>query len=90
MPYVIHHDYHPDFTLGNGLILEAKGHLDQDDRRKMLAVKEQHPEKDIRFIFQNPNGPILKGSKTTYAAWCTKKGFPYCSYRAIPKSWLNP
>ena len=33
----------------------------------MLAVKEQNPELDIRFVFQR-NNTLSKNSKTTYGA----------------------
>ena len=65
--YVLTCNYTPDFIMKNGVMLEAKGHLSPDDRRKMLAVKKQHPELDIRFVFQAPYNKIYKGSRTTYA-----------------------
>ena len=45
--------YTPDFILDNGIIIETKGIFDSEDRRKHLAIREQHPELDIRFIFSN-------------------------------------
>ena len=42
-----------------------QGDWDSDDRRKIKAVKEQHPELDIRMVFQAPYHYIKK-SKTTY------------------------
>lgn len=80
--------YTPDFVLPNGIILEAKGHLSQDDRKKMKLVKDQHPEMDIRFIFQNANNKIRKGSKTTYAAWADRWGFQWAENR-VPEEWLR-
>jgi len=47
--------YTPDFVLDNGIIIETKGIFDSEDRRKHLAIKEQHPELDIRFVFSNSN-----------------------------------
>ena len=89
LPYVLECNYYPDFILGDGIYLEVKGYLDQDDRRKMIAVKKAHPEKDIRFVFQNPDNKINPKSRTTYAQWCDKQGFPWCHYQQIPKSWLT-
>ena len=37
VPYVLTCNCIPDFILKNGVMLEAKGHLSPDDRRKMLA-----------------------------------------------------
>ena len=88
--YQIEHLYTPDFMLANGIFLEVKGYFSPEDRRKMLAVKKAHPQADIRLIFSNPNQKISKTSRTSYADWCIKKGFPYCSSHSIPLSWLTP
>ncbi len=71
----------------NGIIVEAKGRLTVFDRAKHLAIKAQHPEKDIRFIFQFDN-KLFKGSKTRYSDWCEKKGFKF-AFLKIPKSWAK-
>jgi hypothetical protein len=80
--------YLPDFILLNGVILEAKGVWTVEDRTKHLLIREQHPELDVRLVFQNANNKIRKGSKTTYAAWCDKKGIKWCN-KVIPKSWFQ-
>lgn len=89
VPYVLQCNYTPDFLLPNGVYLETKGQLTEEDRRKMKAVKKAHPELDIRFVFQAPYNKIYKGSKTTYAQWAEKNGFPYCAYHSIPIDWLT-
>jgi hypothetical protein len=80
--------YTPDFVLDNGIIVETKGIFDNEDRRKHVAVREQHPELDIRFVFSNAKAKLYKGAKTTYADWCDKQGFKY-SHRVIPEDWLK-
>ena len=80
--------YSPDFILDNGIIVETKGIFDNEDRRKHLAVREQHPELDIRLVFSNAKAKLYKGSKTTYAMWCEKNNFLY-SHRVIPPDWLE-
>jgi hypothetical protein len=80
--------YKPDFPLPNGIIVETKGQFDNEDRRKHLAIKKQHPELDIRFVFTYPNAKLYKGSKTTYADWCNKHGFQYAA-KLIPDEWLE-
>jgi len=80
--------YTPDFILDNGIIVETKGIFDNEDRRKHLAVREQHPELDIRLVFSNARAKLYKGSKTTYAMWCEKNNFLY-SHRVIPPDWLE-
>jgi len=85
---VTNHTYTPDFTLTNGVIIEAKGLFSSDDRKKHLLVKEQLPHLDIRFVFSNSQKKLYKGSKTTYADWCVKHGFLYAD-KLIPKEWTQ-
>lgn len=80
--------YTPDFVLDNGIIIETKGIFDNEDRRKHVEVRDQHPELDIRFVFSNAKAKLYKGSKTTYAMWCEKQGFQY-AHRVIPLEWLE-
>lgn len=85
---VTHHEYTPDFRLPNGIFVETKGRFVLEDRKKHILIKEQHPNLDIRFVFQNSNNRIRKGSKTTYADWCNKHGFLYAD-KAVPAEWLK-
>lgn len=80
--------YTPDFILPNGIIVEAKGRFDLDDRKKHLWIKDQHPKYDIRFVFQNSNSRLSKTSTTTYAMWCDKYGFKW-AHKHIPKEWID-
>ena len=88
IPYVIQHNYTPDFILPNGVYLECKGYWDADDRRKIKAVKTLNPDIDLRMVFQAPFNTISKKSKTTYAKYCEKLGIPWTSYANIPLEWL--
>lgn len=90
IPYTVpetHRTYTPDFVLANGVIVETKGKLEPKDRAKHLFIKLQHPDLDVRFVFQRPHDKINKGSKTTYAAWSEKYGFKWAS-RVIPEQWV--
>jgi len=88
IPYVIQHNYTPDFILPNGVYLECKGYWEPDDRRKIKNVKEQNPELDLRMVFQAPFNTISKKSKTTYAKWCERHDIPWTSFHNIPLDWL--
>ena len=81
------HTYTPDFRLPNGIYIETKGRFVLADRQKHLIIKQQCPDLDIRFVFQNSKGKIRKGSKTTYADWCIKYGFLYAD-KDIPSEWF--
>ncbi len=78
--YVTTHSYTPDFELGNGWFLEVKGYFTPEDRGKHLQIKKQHGDAvKILFCFMNPNDKLGNGSKNTYAQWCDKRGFEWCS-----------
>lgn len=80
--------YTPDFQLPNGIFIEVKGLFSAADRAKHVLIKQQHPELDIRFLFQRADSKLYKGSKTTYATWCNQNGFRWAQ-GALPKSWLT-
>jgi len=80
--------YTPDFILPNNIIIEVKGRFVTQDRRKHREIKRQHPNLDIRFVFENSKRKLYKGAKSTYKEWCDKYGF-LCYDRIIPESWLK-
>ena len=88
VPYTIQHFYSPDFILPNYVHLEAKGYWEPKDRRKILAVKKENPDLDLRMVFQAPYNTISKKSKTTYAQWCEKHDIPWCAFHTIPLDWV--
>ncbi len=85
-------NYTPDFevetTSGNRFIIEAKGYLDSEDRSKLRAVRTQHPEIDLRLVFQRDN--VIKGTKakTRYSEWASKFGFKWAVGK-VPDEWLQ-
>ena len=102
-------EYIPDFTLekkdGSLMYIEAKGRFTVEDRKKMLLVKAQHPEKDIRLLFQNDNWLTaltptqkkkikngLQISKLRYSGWAEKHNFKWAisKYNKSDDSWSFP
>lgn len=99
LPYVVPETprvYTPDFVIkrkGRGkkdLYIECKGRWTAEDRKKMVQVIEQHPDKDIRILFMVDN-PITKKSKTTYTMWASARGIKCAVSRdgTIPEEWLK-
>jgi hypothetical protein len=60
--------------------IETKGYLRPEHKRKLVAVRRLHPEKDIRIIFY---APVKKNIK-----WAEKNGFKW-AVETIPKEWLD-
>ncbi len=93
IPYTIpesKHNYTVDFTVMNGILIEGKGYLsDHKERYKYVLLKEQHPDLDLRFVFDNPV-KLCGGTKMTHAKWAEKYGFKYCSIKDTEqiKQWI--
>lgn len=85
------HTYTVDWTVLNGKLIETKGYLsDHAERRKYVLLKEQHPDLDLRFVFDNPN-KLCGGTKMSHAKWAEKYGFRYCSIKDTEqiKQWIT-
>ena len=89
--------YTPDFKVmrkdGSYFFVEYKGYLRPGDKTKMRAVKKQHPEIDLRFVFQNAYKYASKhtrkdGTRQTYAQWAESYGYLW-AHQVIPDEWLN-
>jgi hypothetical protein len=87
LPYKIEAIYTPDFILPNGVIVETKGLFDSDDRRKMVAVKQQHPELDIRIVFMKADVKLSRAPRSlTYWQWAERHSFIWAEGH-IPTTW---
>ena len=85
------HTYTVDWTVLNGKLIETKGYLsDHSERRKYVLLKEQHPDLDLRFVFDNPN-KLCGGTKMSHAKWAEKYVFRYCSIKDTEqiKQWIT-
>tara|TARA_R110002012_G_scaffold186993_1_gene353851 strand:+ start:397 stop:807 length:411 start_codon:yes stop_codon:yes gene_type:complete len=80
------HSYTPDVILPSGIIVEIKGRWDLANRKQMLYIIEQHPDLDIRMVFQNAKSKLRKGGKMSYGQWCDQKGIKWAE-KEIPSSW---
>lgn len=88
IPYILEGEYTPDFHISEtNIFVETKGVLSVEDRRKMRAVKEQHPEIDVRFCFMK-EGTKIEHGKITNERWAERNGFDY-SIGEIPTEWLK-
>jgi hypothetical protein len=83
LKYSLHLTYKPDWTVRGVCYLEAKGRFDYIERRKMLAVREANPDKDIRIVFMRDQ-KISKNSETRYTDWCAKHGIKCSVFPDLP------
>jgi predicted nuclease of restriction endonuclease-like RecB superfamily len=83
IPYVLAGHYTPDFvldTVHGRVYLECKGYFRREDKRKLAAIKRQHPEMDLRILFY--------ASSKTNIKWAEKNGLKYAVSK-LPKEWLD-
>jgi len=79
--------YTPDFFLETGFIVETKGRFTAADRRKMIAIKQDHPDLNIVMCFMR-NNRLSKQSKTKYSDWCNDHGYEF-SIGTLKEEWLH-
>lgn len=87
VPYTITCNYIPDFVIGD-ILVETKGFFKPEDRKKLLAVKKDNPNLDIRIWFQQDNY-LTKAKKSRYSDWARKNNFPYHVGDKFPKHWFK-
>ena len=98
VPYTIASNYEPDFIItradGTKLYIEMKGNGRSwtfDVQKKMIAVKEQNPDMDIRIVFYSDGkmGKIRKdGTCRRQSDWAVQHGFTF-AIKKIPEEWFN-
>jgi hypothetical protein len=83
LEYSISHKYQVDFVDPDepNIYYEVKGYFRPGTARKYVALKEQHPDIEIIFIFPQPYNkmtgarPRKDGTTMTMAEWAEKGGF---------------
>ena len=75
--------YTPDFCMG-GPVIEVKGKMTADVRKKLLSVKKSNPDKVIYLVFERASNKIRGGSKTTYGMWADNNDFDWSE--VVPKA----
>jgi hypothetical protein len=89
LPYTIpasQHTYLLDLALPNGIAIEVKGYLLRTDRAKLLRVRHEHPQLDLRLVVGRATSRC-EGLKISIAEWCIKWGFEWAA-KAVPEEWL--
>jgi len=96
--YTVSGTYLVDFAIkkkdGTLMLIETKGNglsFDGHNKRKLRAVKEQHPTLDLRLVFYSDGkcGPKRKdGTYMRQSDWAKRYGFQY-AIRTIPEEWLE-
>lgn len=93
LEYTEYRQYIPDLIVrgrdDSVMYIEGKGYFPYSERAKMIAVKAQHPDLDIRIVFYRDTPSSLgKGNKSKPSEWAEKHGFPW-AIKEIPPEWFN-
>ena len=79
--------YTPDFILKNGKVVEFKGKMTAETRKKMISIKRSNPDLWIGIVFQKANNKLSsRPNAKRYWQWAEMNGFPWAEMR-VPKSW---
>lgn len=82
------HHYTPDFLLPDyNILIETKGKFTPKMRSKMIGVKINNKNKDLRLVFMRDN-KLNKTSSIRYSDWARKFGFLYHIGEGIPEKWV--
>jgi hypothetical protein len=91
LDYILTRNYVPDFIItfpdGRKIYIETKGYLRGEDRAKLLATRDRHPDKDIRIVFSK-NNRLNRKARSRYSDWAERYKFPY-AIGTIPAEWLQ-
>lgn len=83
--------YTADFTLiDNGdLLIEYKGKMTNDTRKKMLSVKRSNPDRKICIVFEKANNKLSSRlNSTRYHEWAEASGFDW-NEGTVKEEWLD-
>lgn len=103
IPYQLMGKYRVDFSIevpkkhgGKAFYIEFKGGgraWDARVRQKMIAVKEQNPDKDVKIVFYRDAtfGATRKdGTKQRQSDWAKRNGFDFViGIDNIPEEWFD-
>ena len=98
--YTVLHNYVPDFVHPKqpNVLYEIKGYFIKGfgDIQKYLAVIRDNPDKELVFIFSDPNKRAYAqcrqrkdGTYMTLSEWCAKQDVLYLTPDTIPKPILK-
>jgi len=74
----------PDYSVPD-FVIECKGKMTREIRKKILAIINSNPDKKLVLVFEKPENKIEAGSKTTYGLWAKKHNIPYSAVVPDPK-----
>ena len=100
IPYVIDHNYHPDFTKKIGrkkIIIEAKGRFwDFGEFSKYIWIRKSLPsDMELVFLFANAEAPMPQakkrkdGTKRSHGEWATANEFRWFTVETVPEEWRS-
>ncbi|WP_368508126.1 hypothetical protein [Bradyrhizobium lupini] len=77
------------FGGGNPRFKQSNSGDSAKERQKLILLKEQHPELDIRLVFERASSPIYPKSPTSQGKWATDHGFKWSDKGIVPQEWLD-
>lgn len=80
--------YTPDFWIPEyKFYIETKGKWTPTDRKKMVSVCLEHPNKEFKMVFMRDNY-ITKSHAATYTSWCKSNAID-CAVGDVKLGWFK-
>lgn len=83
--------YTPDFLLyaDDNKLVEYKGKMTGDTRKKILAIKRCNPDRKLYLVFEQPNNKLSsRPNSQRYWQWAEKHGIEWGD-RYVRDEWFN-
>jgi predicted nuclease of restriction endonuclease-like RecB superfamily len=81
--------YTPDFLLSRKLLIEYKGKMTNETRKKLLSIKRCNPGRRICIVFEKPDNKLSsRPNASRYWQWAERNGFEW-SDQVIRPEWLR-
>jgi hypothetical protein len=83
--------YTPDFTLfeNDDLLIEYKGKMTKETRKKLQAVKACNPHRKVCLVFEKPNNKLSSRKNSwRYWQWAERNEFEW-SEHFVKEEWLK-
>jgi len=81
--------YTPDFLLSKKLLIEYKGKMTNETRKKLLSIKRCNPGRRLCIVFEKPNNKLsARPNAGRYWQWAERNGFEW-SDQVINPRWIR-
>jgi predicted nuclease of restriction endonuclease-like RecB superfamily len=81
--------YTPDFLLADGTLIEYKGKMTNETRKKLLSIKRCNPKRRLCIVFEKPDNKLSsRPNSQRYWQWAEANQFEW-SDQVVDPRWVH-